>query len=311
MAGTSRRGALWSVALAWAALALAALGGNGSAGAVPAADAVFIEAGWFTMGAYPEDVEFARRLCVTERMRRGLRLRACASEDLFAHEVPARRVYVPAFWLDRYELSRAEYDACVAEGACTPPLRPSEHPGVSHPSHPIVGISHGQAQEVCRHRGGRLPTEAEWERAARGDSSRRFPWGLLHNDRLANQGGPGAGVDPGEGTLSEVDGYAFAAPVRAFERAASSHGVVQMAGNVWEWTADVYGPLAAQERRVDPHESRENGLWVVRGGSFRAPAFALRVTHREPRPEGEGFVDVGVRCAYDAVVKPRGTPHQR
>jgi formylglycine-generating enzyme required for sulfatase activity len=163
----------------------------------------------------------------------------------------------------------------------------------------MVGISHAQAEEVCQHRGGRLPSEAEWERAARGDSARRFPWGSFHNERLANQGGPAASVEPGEGEPSPRDGYPFLAPIWAFERARSPHGLAQMAGNVWEWTSDAYAPRAQQSQTVDPRELRANGLWVVRGGSFRAPAFALRVTHREPRPEGAGFVDVGVRCAYD------------
>ena len=78
-----------------------------------------------------------------------------------------------------------------------------------------------------------------------------------------------------------------------------------MAGNVWEWTEDAYAPLSAQDQRVDPVLREGTGLRVVRGGSFRAPAFALRVTHREPRPEAGGFVDVGLRCAYDVPGRVR------
>jgi formylglycine-generating enzyme required for sulfatase activity len=268
--------------------------------------AVFVAAGWFTMGSNADDLEYARRLCVSERMLEALRLRGCAGDELFADETPARRVYVSAFWLDRFELSRAEYDACVAEGGCTPPLRTTEHPGLSHPSHPVTGLSHAQAEQVCGRRGGRLPSEAEWERAARGDSARRFPWGNFHNERLANHGGPAMSLDPGQGEPSERDGYAFAAPVAAFENARSPHGIVQMAGNVWEWTADAFAPLSAQKQRVDPLQQRALGQRVVRGGSFRAPAFALRVTHREGRTETAGFLDVGVRCAYDPIREPQG-----
>lgn len=252
------------------------------------------------MGASPSDVEYARRLCVIERMQEALRLRGCANDELFAEETPARRVFVSGFWLDCYELSRAEYDACVSSGGCSLPVRPTEHPGLTHPRHPVVGISQAQAEEVCRFRGGRLPTEAEWERGARGDSNRRFPWGQFHNEGLANQGAVSASGGTAEGEPSDRDGYPFAAPVDAFGEARSPHGLVQMAGNVWEWTRDTYVPLSVVSQRVDPRETRTPGLWVVRGGSFRAPAYALRVTHREPRPAGTGFVDVGARCAYDA-----------
>lgn len=263
-------------------------------------DIIWLPAGEFTMGATLDDVEHARRLCVTERMPSALRLRGCASDELFSNETPARRVFVSAFGIDRYEVSRAEYEACVSRGACAPPWRDSTHPGLSHPEHPITGISWAQAAEFCRTRGGRLPTEAEWERAARGDSARRYPWGNFYNETLANHGGPALTLDPTDGEVSAVDGYALLAPVTAFSQAKSPHGLVQAAGNVWEWTRDAYAPLSLQEQRVDPLMPQGTGLRVVRGGSFRSPAFALRVTHREPRPEASGFVDVGVRCAYDA-----------
>jgi formylglycine-generating enzyme required for sulfatase activity len=267
---------------------------------------VFIAAGWFTLGSSADDVEYARRLCVSERMLEALRLRGCASDELFANETPARRVYVSAFWLDRFELSRGEYTRCVEAGGCTPPVHMTEHPGLTHPALPMVGINHAQASQVCRFRGGRLPSEAGWERAARGDSARRFPWGHFHNEQLANHGGAAFSVDPGEGEPSERDGYRFAAPVTAYASAQSPHGIVQMAGNVWEWVADAYAPLSAQAQRVNPRDERALGQRVVRGGSFRAPAFALRVTHREGRPETSGYLDVGVRCAYDPIREPPG-----
>jgi formylglycine-generating enzyme required for sulfatase activity len=262
---------------------------------------VFIAAGWFTMGASVEDLGFARKLCVSERMPTAIGLRGCASDELFSHETPARRVYLRAYWLDRYEVSRAELAACVRTGGCSPPEYVIAHPGLSLDSHPASGMAWSGASALCRQRGGRLPTEAEWERAARGDSARRFPWGSAYNEALANHGGPALSFDPSDGRPSSADGYAFAAPVRAFAQAASAHGVVQMAGNVWEWTADHYAPLAAQTTRVDPVQTLGSGPRVVRGGSFRAPAFALRVTHREPRAESHGFADVGVRCAYDPL----------
>lgn len=259
---------------------------------------VFVRAGWFTMGATFADLTYARRLCAVERLSSAIGVRSCASEELFAHETPARRVYTGSYLIDRFEVSRAEYTRCVQDGACSAPLFATEHPGLTRADHPASGMSWSQAAALCRYRGGRLPTEAEWERAARGDSARRFPWGAFYNPALANHGEPGFSLEASEGRPSRGEGYAFAAPVRAFEQAQSPHGAVQMAGNVWEWTADAYAPLSAQATHIDPLQQGDTGLRVVRGGSFRSPAFTLRVTHREGRAEREGLPDVGVRCVY-------------
>jgi iron(II)-dependent oxidoreductase len=260
---------------------------------------VWIASGSFTMGATLDDVEHARRLCVTERMPSALRLRGCASDELFSNETPSRRVHLSAYGIDRYEVTRAAYEACVRAGGCTRAEREIFHPGLTQPDHPMVGITFAQADAFCRAQGGRLPSEAEWERAARSDSGRRYPWGWFYNEGLANHGGPALTLDPSEGETSAQDGYTHLAPVTAFRDSSGPHGTVQMAGNAWEWTADAYAPLSSQEQRVDPVASAGLGMRVVRGGSFRSPAFALRVTHREPRPEAGAFVDVGVRCAYD------------
>ncbi|MDB4986857.1 MAG: Sulfatase modifying factor 1 precursor [Myxococcaceae bacterium] len=261
---------------------------------------VFIAAGWFTYGATEEDLDRARRLCVSERIALALRLRGCASDELFAAELPARRVFLSAYRIDRYEVSQAELARCVDAGACDPSSYVTEQPGLSHSSQPAIGLSWQAAGTLCAFRGGRLPSEAEWERAARGDSARYFPWGFFYNGALANHGRASLSFDPLLATPSaEEDGYAYLADVTAFESAASPHGLVQMAGNVWEWTADSFAPVRAQPLSVDPSVLLDNGLRSVRGGSFRSPAIALRVTHREGRSEARGFVDVGVRCAYD------------
>jgi formylglycine-generating enzyme required for sulfatase activity len=267
----------------------------------PLRDVVYIAAGWFTMGSDAEDVDFARRLCVRERAPAALRVRGCASDELFANETPARRVFISAYLLDRFELSRADYEACMRAGACEPPSLEIEHPDLVAPDRPMSGITWFQAEAACRYRGGRIPTEAEWERAARGDTQRRFPWGRFYNETFANHGGPAMALDPADGESSQADGWTYSAPISAFAEAKSPHGVVQMAGNVWEWTADGYAPLSLQVTRVDPVTPRASGLRVVRGGSFRSPSFTLRASYRESRAENAAWVDVGVRCAYDPL----------
>ncbi len=300
MSGTTPnvRGIFYLGSLSLALCALSAPSLHGSLVHADARSLAYIASGWFSMGSDAPDLDFARRLCVSERMPSALRLRGCASEELFGNETPSRRVFVSAYALDRYEASRADYNECMQRGSCEPPLLDTEHPGLSAPEHPIGGITWAQAEAYCRFRGGRLPTEAEWERAARGDSTRHFPWGRAYNETLANHGAPALALEPLDGQPSREDGVLHMAHVRAFEQSKSPHGLVQMAGNVWEWTADGYVPLSLQGTRIDPQEPRGTGVRVVRGGSFRSPAFSLRVTHREPRPEGSAFVDVGVRCAY-------------
>jgi iron(II)-dependent oxidoreductase len=261
-------------------------------------DVVWIAAGWFTFGADEDDLEQARRLCVRERARAGLRLHPCASEAAFADELPARRVFLSSFGIDRREVSQAEHTRCVRAGDCDPPSYVTEHPGLRGDDLPVVGLSYAQAEALCRARGGRLPTEAEWEGAVRGDSARRFPWGAFYNPALANHGQPASVVEIEAGEPSDRDGYAYLAPVWAFMTARGPHGLVQAAGNAWEWTADSFAGVRPQPPAVDPSLALDNGERVVRGGSFRSPALALRVTHREARAEREGYPDVGVRCAY-------------
>jgi formylglycine-generating enzyme len=268
---------------------------------------VWIQAGWFTYGASEDDLEQARRLCVTERIPRALRLRGCAAEELFESELPARRVFVSRFGIDRYEVSRRELERCARAGQCDASPLARAHPEIAQPSHPATDLSWEAAVALCRFRGGRLPSEVEWERAARGDSQRRFPWGLFYNPALANHGAPGLSFDVLSGVGSREDGYAHLAPVDAFADARSPHGAVQMAGNAWEWTADSFVGVRAQPLHVNPSVQTDNGLRAVRGGSFRSPSLCLRVTHREGRSEGRGFVDVGVRCAYD-VPRSGSTP---
>lgn len=144
-----------------------------------------------------------------------------------------------------------------------------------------------EAQRYCAWAGGRLPTESEWERAARGGSKRRFPWGATFDERLANHGLP-------NGEPSSVDAHAYAAPVDAYPNAKSAHGLLNMAGNVWEWTAYRFAvDYCARREGVDPRgavESEERVLW---GGSWRSAAYTLRVTHRASLKDGESRPDVG------------------
>jgi formylglycine-generating enzyme required for sulfatase activity len=209
----------------------------------------------------------------------------CAS-GRFAIEEDAHRVPVPTFGIDRTEVTQAAYRRCVLAGACAPSHTRESSP-LAASDHPVVGVRWTDARDYCRFVSGRLPSEAEWEKAARGDDdARRFPWGRVYESHLANHGRAPLRTDP-------IDGFLESAPVGSFPGGASPYGVRDMAGNVWEWTNDV--PNFEADVGVDLSASR-----ILRGGSYAHPATALRVTARSWATTDASASDVGFSCAYDA-----------
>jgi formylglycine-generating enzyme required for sulfatase activity len=244
---------------------------------------------------------------------------------------PPHRVTVSGFCLGMHEVTQAEYGACADAGDCTPAHRSAhfvEASGANEPAestqcnagragreqHPINCVSHAQAAAYCRARGGRLPTEAEWEFAARGRASRSFPWGDDKPTRSrVNACGtecerwqaPGSRSHSRESSYSGHDGYAGTAPVGSFPRGASPEGIADLIGNVFEWTAEgLYTYVSAPS--ADPRGRSDSDSFVIRGGNFNSalPEFldpALRFAmHRDSYSHGVGF-----RCAAGS---PRAEP---
>jgi len=171
----------------------------------------------------------------------------------FADEMPPHRVYLDAFRISRYEITNAQYALCVSAKSCELPDNLVYYGDQDYADHPVVFVSWRDAQAFCDWIGGRLPTEAEWEYAARGPQGWAYPWGDEFDCSRGNFGGQGC------------DGYAGTAPVGSFESGASWRGVQDLAGNVWEWVADWYAayPAEAQENPGGP----ESGDYkVLRGG---------------------------------------------
>lgn len=258
----------------------------------PSSDIVWIEGGWFRRGTSREELEIALQLCARVRPR-GSSGR-CVPE-MYAQEFPSRRVYVSRFGIGRHEVTNDEWRACVRDAACAPSRTP-ENPRVGQPRMPVTGVRWQDAANFCAWRGGRLPTETEWERAARGPSSRVFPWGRVYNDRLANHG-DADGPDP-------IDGHELVAPVGSYPLGASPDGVLDMAGNVWEWTADLVddGSTWAEDVRIDPQGADSGGARVARGGAWSSSPDLLRSATRIGVPAGLDQPDLGFRCAFDGRV---------
>jgi sulfatase modifying factor 1 len=247
---------------------------------------VAISGGWFTMGSNDQDLASALQLCSAEAGQG-----ECNPEQ-FEDERPAHRVYVRGFAIDRIEVDNAAYARCVNAGTCYPTGSSPSDPRLSQPDQPAVQLSWRDARNYCHFMHGELPTEAQWEYAARGSSKRAFPWGEYWNSRLANY----AQADTSSAAL---DGYRYAAPVGAYPESKSFFGLLNMAGNVWEFVLDRFaGPYVIQGDQVDPPGASSGSERVLRGGSWRSPPHTLRASFRGHMPETEARPDVGMRCAY-------------
>lgn len=254
---------------------------------------VLVPAGPFTMGADPEE---ALAEC------RRLRGEGCRRED-FLDEAPAHTVTLDAFYIDQYEVTNARYAACVAAGACRPPrairsyTREVYYGDPRYDDYPVVLLSWYQALNYCRWRGARLPTEAEWEKAARGTDGRRYPWGDVFDGTRANfcdRNCPYEWASP-----SEDDGYADTAPVGSYPEGVSPYGAYDMAGNVWEWVADWYDADYYAASPVENPQGPATGLYrVVRGGAWFSVGSSLRTTYRLRNvPTATYHLTGGFRCA--------------
>ena len=250
-------------------------------------DVVWIEAGWFIRGSDDDDLRHALMLCRHQARTLGRKPLECDQlSPLFAAEAPATRIYLSRFGMDRTEVTRRRWDVCVRAGRCPPSRIPASDPRFGDPEMPVAGITWSEARQYCAFAGGHLPSEAQWERAARGSVPRRFPWGQQFNDRLANLAGA-------------LDGFRTLAPVGSFANARSPAGLLDAAGNVSEWTADAFSPDGySSEERIDPAPNDSGGPRVVRGGSWRSEPYAARTAFRWPAPASSQGPDIGVRCAY-------------
>jgi formylglycine-generating enzyme required for sulfatase activity len=235
-------------------------------------------------------------------------------------EHPRHAVTLSAYCIDRTEVTVAAYAACVAAGACSPPpmtvnwssysgnqlkLFNQACNGSDRPSHPINCVDWVQAAAYCAWRGGRLPTEAEWEYAARGSDGRIHPWGSAPPSarRLNACGSECLAAATGNGTprralYDDDDGWPTTAPVGSYPDGASPFDVLDMAGNVWEWTADWYGPYP-EAAQTDPRSATTGTSRVSRGGSWTSGGEErARATDRDWLDPKIREAGLGFRCAH-------------
>lgn len=273
----------------------------------PASPTVFIPGGTFRMGSLPHEAAAALRLCELEPAGAVCQSLERRGEGPIQLEMPAHMVTIASFSMDRTEVTVEAYGRCVATGACGPAGIPAFDPRFDRPELPVTHVRWDDARDYCTFAKGRLPTEAEWEYAARGPSSndsattpRAFPWGNVYNPHVCNHGSL-ATTDPTDAS----DGYAGLAPAGALRDGATPLGLCDMAGNVAEWVQDqiVQDPSGFAPYPAGPQKNpvvTQGTHHIARGGSYRTPSYTVRGAARAPLSGAVRHADVGMRCAYDA-----------
>lgn len=253
------------------------------------------------------------------------------SEDpILSRARPAHQVEIDPVCMDVHEITVTEYKTCVGAGDCKPAFRETWWPQGTVPeqtwkhdkdvhtpmcndgqadrlNHPINCVTWAQAVAYCEHKGGRLPTEAEWEYAARGSDGRVYPWGDEAPDPERTnscdqrcKAWRDENALPDYGMMFEADdGYAGTAPVGSYPKGRTQSGLEDMVGNVFEWTSDRVYDYKAEFQKNPQGPDKEGEARVIRGGafnSFRAsfadPAF------RYSMDETAHTHGIGFRCAY-------------
>ena len=247
--------------------------------------------------------------------------------DADEHEKPQRTIYLDAFWIDQTEVTNAQFARFIAatgyrtdaqkvnlspvykletneweemRGANWQQPRGPDSSLDGLDDHPVVQVSWNDAKAYCQWAQRRLPTEAEWEKAARGTDGRRYPWGntplesnLINSaDRSIEQKWASDRLD---------DGYRFTAPVGNYPDGASPYGALDMVGNVWEWVADIYDEDYYKEGPDENPQGATFGNYRIRrGGSWRNTQRLVRTTHRLWHNDWSRSDQVGFRCVRSA-----------
>jgi eukaryotic-like serine/threonine-protein kinase len=201
------------------------------------------------------------------------------------YETPERMVLLDDYWIYQHPVTNQQYRACVYDSECLSPGDTRYYSKPDFDDHPVVHVRWSDSNAYCQWAGGRLPTEAEWEKSARGTDGRRYPWG--------NQS-PTCSLANDYGCLGRTS------PVGSYPEGASPYGAMDMAGNVWEWVADWYAEDYYSRSPYENPQGPDNGISrVLRGGSWGFKAgWPLRVTFRGWARPNDMSLLYGFRCVF-------------
>lgn len=198
-------------------------------------------------------------------------------------EEPIHNVQISTFEISQAEITNRQYVQCVKASICAAPINPN-YLLAEFSDHPVTNISWINANQFCEWINGRLPTEAEWEKAAKGNTNRLYPWGNTLNNGYANFN----------------QNVSSTTPVGFYKRGASPDGVFDLAGNASEWVADFYDPdYYSKSPKLDPKGPDLGQFRVIRGGSWNDDENLIRTTSRIALDPLSSFPTIGFRCARD------------
>ena len=226
------------------------------------------------------------------------------SQQANSDQRPAHTVYLNTFYIDKYEVTNAQYEEFILAGGyqkkkfwttegwdfiqknkIQAPLKYGQNSVSTEPDHPVIGVSWYEANAYATWAGKRLPTEAEWEKAARGTDRRIYPWG-------------------NEMDFSKLNYFPHSIKllkVGSFPQGASPYHIMDMAGSLWEWTADWYGETYYAQSPLKNPKGPDNGKYrVLRGGGWDSIRLQLQCTYRYYDKEDRRTYNIGFRCAKDA-----------
>lgn len=276
---------------------------------------VRIPSGAFSMGVPTgkDELDYVTKVCTEDYKTSATDI--CNEDSFGLGAIPAREVHIGEFEIDRHEVRVSEYRECVRAGGCDIGALLFGDQRYNKSDWPMVNVTWQDSREFCKWRGKRLPTEAEWEKAARGSTSRRWPWGSVWRSGSSNHGkladqvvlvlksAQRGGIPVREEyEPDKSDGHAYAASPGSMIWGDSAYGVADMAGNVREWVYDYYSEEgyvdlpAINPVRDSPHKSEKRR--TVRGGAWTLPRLlGLSYLRVLPRPASRRNVDLGFRCA--------------
>jgi eukaryotic-like serine/threonine-protein kinase len=270
----------------------------------------------------PEHVNTSNMVLVPE----GWFVRGRISGKGSSDERPSRKIFLDAFYMDKTEVTVAEYKKCIDAEVCIDenldqikylkhgPMK-SEYCNIGrqgYENHPINCLSWEEASAYCQFLNKRLPTETEWEKSARGTDHRNYPWGDEQPGTGSVKRGNFCDISAKKSFPNvEIvapdydDGYVTTSPVGSFPKGASPYGILDLAGNVWEWVLDGYNDKAYSfSLEKNPYFGSAMGIRVYRGGAFESYASWLRIPKRAGLHQTDRAYWVGFRCAVSA---PKGS----